>query len=690
MSNEKILASLNKLKDLNARITPPKTNSFYVSVVPFLQKTLQYIYYKKTFAKIKMKSLCPKQKSPQTQRSQVVKKEFLTPSRELPSSITYLNQSPFSDFGLSNPKISQASMVKTPSERQEGMSSKKKKFTESLKKLRIMLENSRPSISHKNFNDFLYYEMALNETCRVFRELKEKTFFWVWNRLFEFTDLKQRDELYKIKFLQKKREMIVQIKSFFALKTNREIKERGIILLMLFIKQKVRENCFHSFEEIKEFSNREKEKKKMRGVLLSKIEKMIKFKNTNKMIETWGKIKGSNYILKKERINKKNDRLLSALNIHNYFKLKILMNKKTAWGNLKDASFSPQPKKDDAKIFILLERLIEKQKRQSLMNLRYFSISKYKEKFFAYRIHFLSKLEKNLEISFKSRIFKKFQDNLEKQKRIEKLEDFLQNISNGTMKQKAFNEIKKCPKITKLVVINVDPIKSSEKPKCYIEACYRLLIILSRIHQNKNYLINSCFLENLKRINIEEKDRIRENSQKTILGLIQMAFLIKKKKLFFDCILKNAGFKKIFEFSQEQKKKIDFSIRNEKLGSILKRIFTLNKKICLIHGFSSIKLIKKLNILPNWNINFQNQPKKIEPRKNFDAKKANQISDIFAEKLAQIKKKFSLVQDKENSWEERQTPKKISKYYDENRNIQTELNPYFLKDDPIKLKKNNL
>ena len=144
-----------------------------------------------------------------------------------------------------------------------------------------------------------------------------------------------------------------------------------------------------------------------------------------------------------------------------------------------------------------------------------------------------------------------------------------------------------------------------------------------------------------------------------------------------------ASFHSILETSKRRKLTQFFIKRNEIIGSLLKRIFILNRKISLYKTFSSLKYIKNENDISNI------LHTKLKYKKNyneFEETKKNQISDIFAEKLAQIKKKFALFEDKENSFENVQTPKKNTKNNSEINHIKKELNTFFMKDDPIKTK----
>lgn len=680
MSEERLLNSLNKLKNLNARLSPPAdSTSFYPNIVPFFIKTLNYIYFKLPFSKIKMKSLSPDEKSPLIKKISFAKREFLTPSRELPSSITYLNQSPFSDFGISNPKNTETSSAITPPEK-KGKIYMKKKFAESLNKLKVMLENSRPSISHKNLNEFIYYEMAFNETSRVFRELKEKVLNWSWNRIFEFSKFKEKETLLQEKIFKYQKQWMVQKNVFIALKMCFYDRRNGLNQMNLLYNSQKKKIVLYSLNKIRNYSLKKKERWQSVLQNLKRIKNKVIFTVKEQTLDKWSKnVQNS----KKTKVQKQKF-ILAAKILMTFCSTKFFVEKMKIFGRL--MCIQPKIKKNCSLFAIIAYKNYLKSVSNAFNVLKTLSIKKYQNNFLSFRNNFFFKIIKKMETSLKRKYFKKIMSSQTKEKSFERLNILISKFHHRG-KRETFYKIKKFMSNFKLlkatVPINFDIDKTREKNNLLIDPYYHLLIVLSKLHQRKIYLFKTFFFSEIKNNFLSYKNHRREKNQKNIIGIIKIIFFFKKTKKHFQKQMFKASFHSILETSKRRKLTQFFIKRNEIIGSLLKRIFILNRKISLYKTFSSLKYIKNENDISNI------LHTKLKYKKNyneFEETKKNQISDIFAEKLAQIKKKFALFEDKENSFENVQTPKKNTKNNSEINHIKKELNTFFMKDDPIKTK----
>ena len=590
------------------------------------------------------------------------------------------------------------------------------KFNESLRKLRGVLENSRPSLSHRNLNDFMHLEMAFNEVSRVFRELREKQVNWSWNRLCEYARLKAKERDLRELIIMQNRETIRKMKIFFYWKfeflKKRNQQEKTVHFLKIWLKNNRKKLIFYGFQKI--FHGNIRKKLILEGI--SRIKSIFRRKAHEKMRRAYHRWKG---ILNYSQANKitieKNNEFLKAFNkIYGFMIKKHAFYRNLAWKKIVMHMIFEKDRERTKSLAIgkLWKTIFSYQKNMKLKVFHEILMNpllNYKSKLIKHRLILLKKILKKRENLCKKDIFIKFLVLLGKTRGIEA---FLMILTNHqkTDKKLVFQELKhyEKPKIAIIYSEHEDFSKTVKpKSKTYIIAGYTLLIILSRIEQSKHFLYQSTFFDGLKRRNLYFKDKNREKSQKIILGFIQISTFFKKTKETINKKNQFQAFKKLISYEKMLKIKENRVIRIEKLGFALKRVFILNKKLVISDFFHKIRLfIMKPNIfynnqqihqkeLPQHNI--QNQYKSPIKIINYESEsvKNSVISDVFAEKLSQIKKKFALngglAYDKENSVDN--SLKKSNKNNDIGGIFERaiplalkELNPYFLKDDPLKKK----
>lgn len=675
MSNDNILISLNKLKQLNARIQPSPCSSLSSSIQLF--QTINHIFLHLPFKilKTQKESNKPLKPLPLTQN-----KNFLTPSREILSSIAPLNESPFSEFNLSSIKTPIVSILMTPNQNPRIHSSKKKKFKESLLKLKKLFENSRPSVSHKNFNDLMYLELAFNETSRVYRGLKEKCLHWSWNRLFEDTKIKEKEDLLRAKLISEKLQWMKKIKAFFYWKFEIFKKKRAKEIIYTWVKKQETIDKIHGFQRIILEFLRKKHFLKNITQGVSIFNRIFNRKLLN--LFCWNKLKEESEKIKDKIIKNQGNILLGFKTLNFIIRIKQMIVKEFALNRLIIL------KKEDpytinsfyGKIAFIITNSFQKTIQNSFNHIRMVHFQRISAKIAINQRNTLKKTLHKIEITYKKFFFMRFRNIISKNTSLQKFSLILP-LFFLSRKKLAFFQIKQIiansAKICISLNYNDKTIEKKEKNQNYITAGYALMILLTRIHQNSQFIINSTFFNSLKRQNLHMKEKNREKSQKLLLGLINLSFFFnraivnnEKKSLQF-------AFGIILKYNNSLKTKEIRLKRNEKIAFILKRIFLVNRKISLFHSFQLIRhYIKPIYIYKSpIKMNINSEP--VKP----------QISDIFAEKLNQIKKKFALYEDKENGCINKSNTKIYKEIPMQIPFIRKELNPHFLKDDPINIKK---
>ena len=517
--------------------------------------------------------------------------------------------------------------------------SKKMKFEQNLRKLkRILDKNPEPLVFKRNFSDFLYFDLALSQISRVVRGLTMKQRTWAWNRLFQLemeTKIRKENEnLAKIEKMQKINEIRCfyqwklalfakqnQVKTLvFILENQRKIRIsegfQAIYRKKLYVwmrEQEIRrvfnnrkENrslMIWAFERLK-FANFFKEKEKHKISLFFLAEKIISRKNRENLSFFWGKMR---VFCSKQTIFERNFMELARilgnqqknlqkfaflrLFIYNYRVLSSKINEK----KLKKAAFLLK------KTSILMKKLTFRSKEQTFGQILAFSN---KNKGFSIVLSFLNKLE---TLNYNSK------------------REGLQRIWLFSRKK-----------------LEISMKIQRKTTKNYIIQGYALFISLSKIMEKLIFLNKSKFFTFLKIKTLGIRDQKRQRNQKTLLLVIKINSILRKKQQNFNF---REYFDKIKEFS---------AINKEKLLS---------------------KTVKKAS--------FYQETSQISREFMEKMEKSREISDIFSEKLLQIKKKFALLEtNKENSRENSaiippEIPKEIPFIF-------KELRPHFLRDDPLK------
>ena len=359
-----------------------------------------------------------------------------------------------------------------------------------------------------------------------------------------------------------------------------------------------------AFERLK-FANFFKEKEKPKISLFFLAEKIISRKNRENLSSFLGKMR---FFCSKKTIFERNFMELARIlgnqqkNLQKFAFLRLfvfnyrVLSSKINEKKLKKAAFFLK------KTSILLKKLIFRSKEQSFGKILAFSK---KKKGFTMFLGFLNTLE-TLDYNFKR--------------------EGLQRIWLFSRKK-----------------LEISMKIQRKTTKNYIIQGYALFISLSKIMEKLSFLNKSKFFTFLKIKTLGIRDQKRQRNQKTLLLVIKINSILRKKQQNFNF---REYFDKIKGFSAE-------NIEN-----------TLSKTV------------KKTSVYPENSQISREFMEKME--------KSREISDVFAEKLLQIKKKFALLEtNKENSRENSaiiitpEIPKEIPFIF-------KELRPHFLRDDPLK------
>lgn len=517
--------------------------------------------------------------------------------------------------------------------------SKKAKFEQNLRKLkRILDKNPEPLVFQRNFSDFLYFDLALSQISRVVRGLAMKQKTWAWNRLFRIEMQakirKENENLAKIEKMQK----INEIRCFYQWKLALFAKQNQLkTLLFIFENQrKIRvSEGFHAIyrkklyvwmreQEIRRFFN---ERKERRFLMVSAFER-LKFANFVKEKE---KNTNSVFFLAERVISRKIRENLSCF----LGKMRGFCSKKTIF----------------ERKFIELARILgHRQKnlqkfaflRLFVYNYRVLS-SKINEKKLKKAAFFLKKtsiLLKKLIIRSKEQSFGKILAFSNKKKGCSMIFGFLNS-------KEALDYNFKREGLQSIWLFSRKKLEISMKvqrktTKNYIIQGYALFISLSKIMEKLIFLNKSKFFTFLKIKTLGIRDQKRQRNQKALLLVIKINTILRKKQQSFNF---REYFGKIRDFSTKNKEK------------------------------ALSKTVKKAS--------FYQEASQISREFTEKMEKSREISDVFAEKLLQIKKKFALLEtNKENSRENSfihppEIPKEIPLIF-------KELRPHFLRDDPLK------
>jgi len=506
----------------------------------------------------------------------------------------------------------------------ESFHSKKAFFEAKLRKLKKILDKSPEKIIfQRNFSDFLYFELALTQISRVFRGLKLKRLILAWNRLVQG---EIQWKIWKNHENQQKIEKIEktrEIRTFYEWKNMGNLKKNGLKIMAFIMENHRKKRLFESFSAIY--------KKKLCILLRKKVISRV-FNRKNERFLMFSTFERIRTYKSREAIGEKGFLLLFRL----FNRKKHILFEKIRIFNERNIEFKRKINNFE-KITGNYEKNLKKNAflRLFIWNYRILQakINEKKLKKAAFLLKKAVLLRKKQISCLKARVFHEIIAFSNKKEGFHGLFFSLEKLEIER-KSHIFEKIKLFALFLREKSKKEQEINAF-KAKNYIIQGYSLFIIMSKTLQKLEFLNKSSFFDILKEKTLKIRDINRENEQRRLFGLLKIIAFFKKKALMINL---QPFFMKIQEKAQKK----------------------------------PIYIEKAYNFDEN---------------REFNEKKAKnkEISDVFAEKLLQIKRKFALLErNKENSRDHNQENSFSNEIPKELPFLLKELKPHFLKDDPLK------